>query len=92
MQLPVSRRAGRHLEWRVSFTSQGRVSLVHYEERGSSIGTPNFAFLPQVDNRCKIVPFLTMLCTPPREVSPNTLTDVTPLHRDAPSFLMMGAF
>lgn len=69
MQLPVSRRAGRHLEWRVSFTSQGRVSLVHCEERGSSIGTPkiDFAFLPQVYSRCKIVPFLAMLLHPLQE-------------------------
>lgn len=92
VQLPVSRRAGRHLEWRVSFTSQGRVSLVHCEERGSSIGTPNFAFLPQVDNRCKIVPFLTVLLHPPKRSISKYLNGCHPTSQRCPLFPHDGSF
>lgn len=76
MQLPKSpgEQAGIWNGECVSSSSQGRVSLMHlkngcpqhFAERGASIGTPkiNFAFIPQVDSRCKIVPFLATLLPP----------------------------
>lgn len=71
----------------VSFTS-----LVHCEERGSPIGTPNFAFLPQVDNRCKIVPFLTMLLHPSKRSISKYLNGCHPTSQRCPLFPHDGSF